>query len=30
MDDLRVKYLKLIAAASDESSLEDLRVQAVG
>tara|TARA_B110000037_G_C17026457_1_gene467586 strand:- start:59 stop:1132 length:1074 start_codon:yes stop_codon:yes gene_type:complete len=30
MDDLRVKYLKLIADASDESSLEDLRVQAVG
>jgi phenylalanyl-tRNA synthetase alpha chain len=30
MDDLRVKYLKLIADASDESFLEDLRVQAVG
>jgi phenylalanyl-tRNA synthetase alpha chain len=30
MDDLRVKYLKLIADASDETSLEDLRVQAVG
>jgi|TARA_B100000795_G_scaffold247443_1_gene213679 phenylalanyl-tRNA synthetase alpha chain len=30
MDDLRVKYLKLIADASDETSLENLRVQAVG
>ncbi|MGH1577325.1 phenylalanine--tRNA ligase subunit alpha [Planktotalea sp.] len=30
MDDLRDKYVSLIAAASDESALEDLRVQAVG
>ncbi|MGB7316815.1 MAG: phenylalanine--tRNA ligase subunit alpha, partial [Planktotalea sp.] len=30
MDDLRDKYVELIAAASDESTLEDLRVQAVG
>ncbi|WP_375264333.1 phenylalanine--tRNA ligase subunit alpha [Planktotalea sp.] len=30
MDDLREKYVGLIAAASDESTLEDLRVQAVG
>ena len=30
MDDLRHKYLDLIAAASDEAALEDLRVQAVG
>ncbi len=30
MDDLRDKYIKLIAAAGDESTLEDLRVQAVG
>ena len=30
MDDLRDKYIGLIAAASDESTLEDLRVQAVG
>ncbi|WP_372611939.1 phenylalanine--tRNA ligase subunit alpha [Aquicoccus sp.] len=30
MDDLRDKYIKLIAEADDESTLEDLRVQAVG
>ncbi|MEL7115779.1 MAG: phenylalanine--tRNA ligase subunit alpha [Pseudomonadota bacterium] len=30
MDDLRDKYLSLIADAADESALEDLRVQAVG
>jgi phenylalanyl-tRNA synthetase alpha chain len=30
MNDLRDKYIGLIAAASDESTLEDLRVQAVG
>ncbi len=30
MDDLRGKYLELIAGASDEAALEDLRVQAVG
>ncbi|SFO88322.1 phenylalanine--tRNA ligase subunit alpha [Tranquillimonas alkanivorans] len=30
MDDLRDKYLGLIAGASDESGLEDIRVQAVG
>ena len=30
MDDLREKYVGLIAHASDESTLEDLRVQAVG
>src|SRR6056297_3012769 len=30
MDDLRHKYLDLIATAADESALEDLRVQAVG
>ncbi len=30
MDDLRQKYLTAIADASDESALEDLRVQAVG
>tara|TARA_B100000768_G_scaffold179392_2_gene196979 strand:- start:274 stop:1347 length:1074 start_codon:yes stop_codon:yes gene_type:complete len=30
MDDLREKYLSLISAATDESVLEDLRVQAVG
>ncbi len=30
MDDLREKYLGLVAAASDEAALEDLRVQAVG
>jgi phenylalanyl-tRNA synthetase alpha chain len=30
MDDLRDKYIKLIAEAGDESTLEDLRVQAVG
>ena len=30
MDDLRTKYIDLIAAAADEAALEDLRVQAVG
>ena len=30
MDDLRDKYIALIADAGDEASLEDLRVQAVG
>ena len=30
MDDLRDKYLTAIAAADDEATLEDLRVQAVG
>ncbi|HKK84876.1 MAG TPA: phenylalanine--tRNA ligase subunit alpha [Roseovarius sp.] len=30
MDDLRDKYLAAIAGAGDESTLEDLRVQAVG
>jgi len=30
MDDLREKYLGLIAGAGDETALEDLRVQAVG
>ena len=30
MVDLREKYLSLISAAADESTLEDLRVQAVG
>lgn len=30
MDDLREKYLGLIANAADEAALEDLRVQAVG
>ncbi len=30
MDDLRDKYIGLISAASDEATLEDLRVQAVG
>ncbi|MBO6885444.1 MAG: phenylalanine--tRNA ligase subunit alpha [Marivita sp.] len=30
MDDLRDKYIGLIAAASDQATLEDLRVQAVG
>ncbi|EEX13881.1 phenylalanyl-tRNA synthetase, alpha subunit [Citreicella sp. SE45] len=30
MDSLRDKYIDLIAAASDEATLEDLRVQAVG
>ena len=30
MDDLKAKYLGLIAGASDESALEDLRLQAVG
>ncbi len=30
MDDLRDKYLKAIAAATDEAALEELRIQAVG
>ncbi len=30
MDDLREKYIRLIAEAGDEAALEDLRVQAVG
>ncbi|MDQ2094499.1 phenylalanine--tRNA ligase subunit alpha [Rhodalgimonas zhirmunskyi] len=30
MDDLRDKYIRLVAEAGDESALEDLRVQAVG
>jgi len=30
MDDLKAKYLGLIADAADEAALEDLRVQAVG
>ncbi|KJZ19096.1 phenylalanine--tRNA ligase subunit alpha [Loktanella sp. S4079] len=30
MDDLKSKYLSLIADAADESAIEDLRVQAVG
>ena len=30
MDDLRDKYISLIANAADEATLEDLRVQAVG
>ncbi|NNF91741.1 MAG: phenylalanine--tRNA ligase subunit alpha, partial [Boseongicola sp.] len=30
MDDLRDKYLGLIADAADEASLENLRVAAVG
>src|SRR5210317_231111 len=30
MDDLKAKYLNLIADAADESAIEDLRVQAVG
>ncbi|MEL6314376.1 MAG: phenylalanine--tRNA ligase subunit alpha, partial [Pseudomonadota bacterium] len=30
MDDLRDKYIDLIARAEDEAALEDLRVQAVG
>jgi phenylalanyl-tRNA synthetase alpha chain len=30
LDDLRDKYLRLIADAADEAALEDLRVQAVG
>ena len=30
MDDLRDKYIAAIAAASDEATLEDLRLQAVG
>ncbi|MFZ3581663.1 phenylalanine--tRNA ligase subunit alpha [Loktanella sp. DJP18] len=30
MDDLKQKYLGLIAAASDEAGIEDLRVQALG
>ena len=30
MDDLKNKYLSLIADAADEAAIEDLRVQAVG
>ncbi|MFG6621584.1 phenylalanine--tRNA ligase subunit alpha, partial [Sulfitobacter sp. 1A05707] len=30
MDDLKSKYLELIATAADESAIEDLRVQALG
>ena len=30
MDDLKQKYLSLIADAADEAAIEDLRVQAVG
>ena len=30
MDDLKAKYLNLIADAADEAAIEDLRVQAVG
>ncbi len=30
MDDLKQKYLSMIADASDEAAIEDLRVQAVG
>ncbi len=30
MDDLKAKYLGLIAAADDEAALEDLRLQAIG
>ena len=30
MDDLKQKYLGLIANAADESAIEDLRVQALG
>lgn len=30
MDDLRIKYLDAIAAAADETALEELRLQAVG
>ena len=30
MEDLREKYLSLISGATDEASLENLRVQAVG
>jgi phenylalanyl-tRNA synthetase alpha chain len=30
MDDLREKYISLIAGASDETALEELRVAAVG
>ncbi|MFO7806772.1 MAG: phenylalanine--tRNA ligase subunit alpha, partial [Paracoccaceae bacterium] len=30
MDDLKAKYLGLIGEASDEATLEDLRVQALG
>ena len=30
MDDLKAKYLSLIADAADEAAIEDLRVQAVG
>ena len=30
MDDLKQKYLGLIADAADEAGIEELRVQAVG
>ena len=30
MDDLRQKYIDAVAGAADESTLEDIRVQAVG
>ncbi len=30
MDDLKTKYLRLIAAAADEAAIEDLRVSALG
>ncbi|MBL6427306.1 MAG: phenylalanine--tRNA ligase subunit alpha [Maritimibacter sp.] len=30
MDDLRQKYLELVAGAADEATLEDIRLQAVG
>jgi phenylalanyl-tRNA synthetase alpha chain len=30
MDDLRQKYLELVASAADEATLEDIRLQAVG
>ncbi|MCP4822399.1 MAG: phenylalanine--tRNA ligase subunit alpha, partial [Shimia sp.] len=30
MDDLRIKYIEAIAAATDEAALEELRLQAVG
>ena len=30
MDDLKTRYLTLIADAGDEAALEDLRVQALG
>ena len=30
MDDLKAKYLSLIAAAGDEAAIEDLRITALG